>query len=194
MRLGARPGPAARRPSEALALCNGFPRHLAALAAQLLLLLPRWPARDQTTLRGLCHSVAVASPVAMVLACLDLVPRSFPTDAEDHGARCVRDRGRRASGARAGARAARERRLSGTDVGARGIFEQRAGGRITKAQRQKAEMLCTILVRVAREHANSHDPEHDTIAEQKSVLPQRAAGVAKRVQQNNSPPDGPSRS
>lgn len=64
---------------EALASCQDFPASLAATAARLAMLRPEW-AEHGATVRKFCQAVARASPLPVVIACLDLVPRSPTRD------------------------------------------------------------------------------------------------------------------
>jgi len=61
--------------TRALSQCEEFPRQLAVNAARLLMLRTRWPGRDESV-RRLCRNIALANPMAVVIACLDLVPRA----------------------------------------------------------------------------------------------------------------------
>lgn len=63
----------------ALAQCEAFPARLAAQAARLMMLRPSWPGRSSAVI-GLCHRIALAAPVPVITACIDLVPREPTKD------------------------------------------------------------------------------------------------------------------
>merc|ERR1712039_194747 len=73
--LRAAEGPDATPVIQALGSAQEFPPSLAANAARLIMLKPEWPDHGPSV-RKLCEVVAKASPLPVVTACLDLVPRS----------------------------------------------------------------------------------------------------------------------